>query len=94
MTESAVQERAPSSRPEHRRPSAGRLVAGQFRYSTRSFWRTPIAAFFTLVFPLSFVVVICAIAGNATIDSRSGVRFAQFLVPVFAVFGACMAAFV
>jgi ABC-type multidrug transport system permease subunit len=53
-----------------------------------------VAAFFTLVFPVSFVVVICAIAGNATIDSRSGVRFAQFLVPVFAVFGACMAAFV
>jgi ABC-2 type transport system permease protein len=71
-----------------------RMLAGQFRYCTRSFWRTPVAAFFTLVFPLSFLVVICAIAGNATIDSREGIRLAQFLTPVFAVFGACMAAFV
>jgi len=77
-----------------RAPSTWRLLRGQFRYCTKSFWRTPVAAFFTLVFPLSFLVVICAIAGNATIDSRSGVRLAQFLTPVFAVFGACMAAFV
>lgn len=75
-------------------PSVGRLVLGQFRYCTTSFWRTPVAAFFTLVFPLSFLVVISAIAGNATIDDRAGIRFAQFLTPVFAVFGACMAAFV
>jgi ABC-2 type transport system permease protein len=75
-------------------PSSWRLFAGQFRYANSSFWRTPVAAFFTLVFPLTFVVVICAIAGNATIDSRSGIRLAQFLVPTFAVFGACMASFV
>ncbi len=74
--------------------STWHLLIGQFRYCTRSFWRTPVAAFFTLVFPLSFLVVICAIAGNATIDSREGIRLAQFLTPVFAVFGACMASFV
>ena len=74
--------------------STWHLLVGQLRYCTRSFWRTPVAAFFTLVFPLSFLVVICAIAGNATIDSREGIRLAQFLTPVFAVFGACMAAFV
>jgi ABC-2 type transport system permease protein len=75
-------------------PSTWHLLRGQFRYCTRSFWRTPVAAFFTLVFPLSFLVVLGAIAGNEIIDSRSGIRFAQFLTPVFAVFGACMAAFV
>ena len=75
-------------------PSAWSMFAGQFRYATTSFWRTPVAAFFTLVFPLSFLVVVCAIAGNAVMDDRSGVRVAQFLTPVFAVFGACMAAFV
>ena len=52
------------------------------------------AAFFTLVFPTTFLVVICAIAGNAVMDDRSGVRLAQFLTPVFAVFGVCMASFV
>jgi ABC-2 type transport system permease protein len=70
------------------------MFVGQFRYCTKSFWRTPVAAFFTLVFPLTFLVVVCAIAGNAVMDQRSGVRVAQFLTPVFAVFGACMAAFV
>ena len=76
------------------RPSTPALIWGQFRYSTRSFWRTPVAAFFTLVFPTTFLVVICAIAGNAVVDDRSGVRLAQFLTPVFAVFGVCMASFV
>jgi ABC-type multidrug transport system permease subunit len=76
------------------RPSNLSLVAGQFQYSNRSYWRTPVAAFFTLIFPTSFLVVICAIAGNAVMDERSGVRLAQFLTPVFAVFGVCMASFV
>ena len=76
------------------RPSTISLVAGQFQYCNRSYWRTPIAAFFTLIFPTSFLVVISAIAGNAIIDDRSGVRVAQFLTPVFAVFGVCMASLV
>jgi ABC-type multidrug transport system permease subunit len=76
------------------RPSTLALIWGQFRYSTRSFWRTPVAAFFTLVFPTTFLVVISAIAGNAVVDDRSGIRLAQFLAPVFAVFGICMASFV
>ena len=85
---------APVASPAAGAPSDVSMFAGQVRYSMRSFWRTPIAAFFTLLFPLSFLVVVCAIAGNEVIDSRSGVRVAQFLTPVFAVFGACMAAFV
>lgn len=76
------------------RPSIVALIWGQFRYSTRSFWRTPVAAFFTLVFPTTFLVVISAIAGNEVVDDRSGIRLAQFLAPVFAVFGICMASFV
>lgn len=76
------------------RPSTASLIWGQFRYSSRSFWRTPVAAFFTLVFPATFLVVISAIAGNAIVDDRSGIRLAQFLAPVFAVFGICMASFV
>jgi ABC-2 type transport system permease protein len=76
------------------RPSTLALIWGQFRYTTRSYWRTPVAAFFTLVFPTTFLVVICAIAGNAVVDDRLGIRLAQFLTPVFAVFGICMASFV
>ena len=76
------------------RPSALSLVAGQTGYCVRSFVRTPVAAFFTLLFPTSFLVVISAIAGNAIVDERMGIRLAQFLAPVFAVFGICMASFV
>ena len=85
---------SPPATADLRGPSTWSLFVGQFRYATRSFWRTPVAAFFTLAFPLSFLVVVCAIAGNEVMDARSGVRVAQFLTPVFAVFGACMAAFV
>lgn len=70
------------------------VLGGQVRYANRSFWRQPIAAFFTLVFPLTFLVVLGAIAGNEVIDSDTGLRFAQFLTPAFAVFGVCMASYV
>ncbi len=30
------------------------LLLGQIRYQNKIFWRTPVAAFFTLVFPLIF----------------------------------------
>jgi ABC-type multidrug transport system permease subunit len=75
-------------------PSVLSLLWGQFRYNNRSYWRTPVAAFFTLIFPTTFLIVISAIAGNAVMDERSGIRLAQFLTPVFAVFGICMASFV
>jgi ABC-2 type transport system permease protein len=83
-----------TTRDAVRPPSTLSLLWGQFRYNNRSYWRTPVAAFFTLIFPTSFLVVISAIAGNAVMDERSGVRLAQFLTPVFAVFGICMASFV
>jgi len=76
------------------RPSTPSLIWGQFRYGLRGFVRTPVAAFFTLVFPTTFLVVIAAIAGNEVVDDRAGIRLAQFLTPVFAVFGICMASFV
>lgn len=72
----------------------GPMLLGQVRYANRGFWRTPIAAFFTIVFPLSFLVILCTIYGNAVIDEATGLRLAQFTTPVFAVFGVCMACYV
>lgn len=77
-----------------RRPSVPALLVGQVRYANRGFWRQPIAAFFTLLLPLSFLVVLSAIVGNAVIDEQTGLRFAQFVTPAFAVFGVCMASYV
>lgn len=75
------------------RPGRGALLLGQARYANREFWRTPVSAFFTLVFPLSFLVILSALYGNEVVDPATGLRLAQYTTPVFAVFGACMASY-
>lgn len=75
------------------RPSVLRLVWQQVRYANTGFWRTPIAAFFALLFPLIFLVLIGMLAGNEVIDPSTGLRFAQFLTPAMVVFGTAMSAF-
>lgn len=68
------------------------LVWQQTRYQNKIFWRTPVAAFFTLVFPLMFLVLFTAIFGNDLIDEL-GVTTAQFYAPALAVFGAASATY-
>ncbi|MDH3190079.1 MAG: hypothetical protein OEM39_05480 [Acidimicrobiia bacterium] len=63
------------------------LVWQQVRYQNKIFWRTPIAAFFTLVFPLMFLVLFTAIFGNEEIEGL-GVTTAQFFAPGLAAFAA------
>lgn len=60
-------------------------------HAVRAFLRTPISLFFTLAFPLAFLVIVSAIVGNQPTDA--GVPVAQFLVAPFAVFGVAQAAF-
>lgn len=68
------------------------LVYQQVRYQNKIFWRTPVAAFFTIVFPLMFLVLFTAIFGNDEI-SNLGVTTAQFYAPALAVFGAASATY-
>ncbi|HVM20432.1 MAG TPA: ABC transporter permease, partial [Egibacteraceae bacterium] len=75
------------------RPSVAALLWQQVRYANTGYWRTPIAAFFTLIFPLMFLVLIGLVSGNPVIDPSSGLRLAQFLTPAMAVFGTAIAAF-
>ncbi len=70
-----------------------RLLLGQIRYQNKIFWRTPVAAFFTLVFPLILLLVFATIFGNEPIE-RLGVTTAQFYAPALAVYGAAAAAYV
>lgn len=74
------------------RPGIGRLVWVQFRYQNKIFWRTPIAAFFSLVFPLMLLVLFAAIFGNEPISGR-GVTPAQYFTPGLAVFAAVSATY-
>ena len=74
------------------RPSTASLVWGQIRYQNRIFWRTPIAAFFTLVFPLMFLIVFGLVLGSGEIE-ETGLTVAQFYAPALAVFGAVSATY-
>lgn len=73
-------------------PSLGRLVWDQFRYQNKIFWRTPIAAFFTLAFPLMLLVLFTAIFGNEEIEGL-GITTAQYFTPGLAVFAAVSASY-
>jgi ABC-2 type transport system permease protein len=75
-----------------RRPSVGALVWQQFRYQNKVFWRTPIAAFFTIVFPLMLLVLFTAIFGNDEIPG-TGITTAQYFTPGLAVFAAVSATY-
>lgn len=75
------------------RPSLLSLVWLQARAEMTAFWRTPIAAFFTLVFPLVLLGLIGLLVGDAVLDSRSGVRITQFITPAIGAYAAATAAY-
>jgi ABC-2 type transport system permease protein len=76
------------------RPSLLRLTAAQVRYQNRIFWRTPIAAVFTLAFPLMFLVLFNLLFhGTIKITGRNPLTIAQFYTPSLAVFAAASATY-
>ncbi len=75
-----------------RRPGALKLLVGQVGYQNRIFFRNPMAAFFTLFFPLMIFVVFSLMFGNETIESL-GVTTAQYYAPSMAVFAAVSATY-
>ncbi len=74
------------------RASTLALFWGQTVYQTRIFVRNPLAAFFTLVFPLMIFLVFAVVFGNDTIDYL-GVTTAQYYAPSMAVFAAVSATY-
>ena len=68
-------------------------AVGQVIYTNNSFWRNPASAFFTLVFPIMFLVIFSLLFGNQDI-TIAGVKakVATFYVPAitgFSVITAC-----
>ena len=63
----------------------------QTRSTNRLFWRTPIAAFFTLALPVIFLVLFSVIFGSE--DIGGGYSFSQFFAPSMAVFAAVSSTF-
>jgi len=76
------------------RPSLLRLTASQVRYQNRIFWRTPIAAVFTLAFPLMFLVLFNLLfEGTIEMAGRRPLSIIQFYAPSLAVFAAASATY-
>lgn len=69
------------------------LLLRQVKYENRAFWRNPAAAFFTVFFPLMFLVIFNLLFGDNQIDVHGGTtEESNFYVPAitaFAVISAC-----
>jgi ABC-2 type transport system permease protein len=68
-----------------------RLILRQVRYENRAFRRNPASAFFTLAFPLLFMVVINLVFASAGGDQGSA--FIDFYTPAIIAFGIINATF-
>lgn len=71
--------------------NAIRLILRQVRYEDRAFRRNPASAFFTLAFPLLFMVIIDLVFASAS-DSQ-GRSFIDFYTPAIIAFGIINATF-
>lgn len=67
----------------------------QVDYTNKAFIRSPVAAFFTLVFPIMFLVIFAVIFGNGQTEVARGVtvRVATFYVPAIAAFSVITACY-
>lgn len=74
------------------RPSNRSLLQIQSAYQLRMFFRSPMAAFFTLFFPLMIFLVFSLVFGNST-SGVTGVTAAQYYAPAMAVFAAVSATY-
>jgi ABC-2 type transport system permease protein len=72
-----------------------RLAVLQVWYTNKAFRRNPASAFFTLVFPLMFLVIFSVLFGNNPIVVAKGVtvQVATFYVPAIAAFSVINACF-
>ena len=68
------------------------LLVGQTKYQNTIFFRNPMAAFFTLFFPLMIFIVFSLVFGNEPIEAL-GVTTAQYYAPAMAVFAAVSATY-
>ncbi len=70
------------------------LALRQVRYENTAFWRNPVAAFFTVVFPLMFLVIFNLLFGNEDIDFPGGTtKTSTFYVPAIAAFSVITACY-
>ncbi|HEY0318547.1 MAG TPA: ABC transporter permease [Solirubrobacterales bacterium] len=57
------------------------LVAHQFRYDQKAFWRNPASVFFTVMFPVVLLLIFATVFGNSTVHVRGGIKTTTYYVP-------------
>lgn len=57
------------------------LVFHQFRFEQKVFWRSPAAVFFTVMFPVIFLLIFSSLFGNDTIEELGGIKTTVYYVP-------------
>ena len=72
----------------------GWLIANQIRYQVKVFFRTPVAAFFTLILPLIMLILFNALFGDGEVDTDEGTySIQQFYTGGLAAFAAVSATY-
>jgi len=70
------------------------LALRQIRFENRAFWRNPAAAFFTVAFPLLFLVIFNIAFGDAKVTLRGGTTtYSTLFIPAIVTFGVISACF-
>jgi ABC-2 type transport system permease protein len=57
------------------------LVAHQFRYDQKAFWRNPASVFFTVAFPVVLLLIFATVFGDETVDVNGGIETTTYYVP-------------
>lgn len=57
------------------------LVAHQFRYDQKTFWRNPASVFFTVAFPVILLLIFATVFGDETVDVGGGIETTTYYVP-------------
>ena len=74
--------------------SGAALALRQVRYENLAFWRNPPQAFFTVVFPLMFLVIFNLAFGGRAADVGPGTaRASTFIVPAIIAFSVISASY-
>ena len=57
------------------------LVAHQFRYDQKAFWRNPAAVFFTVMFPVVVFFILAIVFEGSTVKVQGGIEATTYYVP-------------
>jgi ABC-2 type transport system permease protein len=61
--------------------SGFQLALHQFRFDQKVFWRNPATVFFTVMFPVMFLVLLGVIVNGQTIHAQGGIDATTYFVP-------------